>query len=168
MILARLALGMGLTCAALAAFPAKADVMEIDADGARWVAGGSTAPPAASIPHADFEPMGEVPADIYVPDMAIGDPNAPGALARDCMQRPLWHRFAKRQRNQPLWITEGLWIPGVSGEHAGRAPKNPRSSSPWISTMRTRWNRIRRTNRSLSIPGTKKTTNPKRSLPRSW
>ena len=49
MILARLALVTGLSCAALIAFPVKADVMEINADGARWVTGGSTALPAAPI-----------------------------------------------------------------------------------------------------------------------
>ena len=49
MILARLALVMGLSCTALTAFDAKADVMEIDADGARWVAGGGAAQAAAPV-----------------------------------------------------------------------------------------------------------------------
>ncbi len=108
MILARLALGMGLTCAALAAFPAKADVMEIDADGARWVAGGSTAPSAATIPHADFEPMGEVPADVYVPDMAVGDPNAPGALVPITYQAKV-AELSARYDLSPALIEAMVW-----------------------------------------------------------
>ena len=85
MIRARLALGMGLACTALLAFPAKADVMEIDGDGARWVTGGGTAPSAAPMESAhlraaEFEPVGELPAEIFVPDVAVGHPDAPGAL----------------------------------------------------------------------------------------
>ncbi|WP_247717925.1 lytic transglycosylase domain-containing protein [Qipengyuania proteolytica] len=79
MILARLALGMGLACTALIAFPVKADVMEIDGDGARWVAGGGTALSAAPAGPAEFEPVGELPAEIFVPDVAVAYPDAPGA-----------------------------------------------------------------------------------------
>ena len=74
MILARLALVTGLSCAALIAFPVKADVMEINADGARWVTGGSTALPAAPIELISADPISEVPADLFVPDIAVADP----------------------------------------------------------------------------------------------
>ena len=74
MILARLALVTGLSCAALIAFPVKADVMEINADGARWVTGGSTALPAAPTELISTDPISEVPADLFVPDIAVADP----------------------------------------------------------------------------------------------
>ncbi|WP_291179409.1 lytic transglycosylase domain-containing protein [Erythrobacter sp.] len=74
MILARLALVLGLSCAALSAFPARADVMEIDADGARWLTGGGTALPAAQNELAASGPLAEVPADLVVPDIAVADP----------------------------------------------------------------------------------------------
>ena len=80
MILARLALVMGLPLIALAAFPAKADVMEIDADGARWIAGGGTALPAASTELLADEPLAEVPAEIFVPDIAVADPETHALL----------------------------------------------------------------------------------------
>ena len=80
MILARLALVMGLPLIALAAFPAKADVMEIDADGARWIAGGGTALPAASTELLAAEPLAEVPAEIFVPDIAVADPETHALL----------------------------------------------------------------------------------------
>jgi len=38
---------------ALATAPAHADVMEVDADGARWVAGGSVAPAEMTLPASD-------------------------------------------------------------------------------------------------------------------
>ncbi|MFA6219061.1 MAG: lytic transglycosylase domain-containing protein [Erythrobacter sp.] len=74
MILARLAFALGLSCAALTAFPARADVMEIDADGARWVAGAS--PAMAVAPSTGQQPvaLSEVPAEIFVPDVAVADP----------------------------------------------------------------------------------------------
>ena len=65
----------GMACLALAAFPAKADVMEIDADGARWVAGASTAIAPAQLEPAQLSAsVQEVPAEIFVPDMVVADP----------------------------------------------------------------------------------------------
>ena len=83
MILARLAFALGLSCATLAAFPAKADVMEIDADGARWIAGGGTA-----IPHADMNALqggtlDDVPAEVFVPDFVVADPTLQAGLVPD-------------------------------------------------------------------------------------
>lgn len=80
MILARLALVMGLSCLALTAFPAKADVMEINADGARWIAGGGAALPAASAELVATVPLAEVPAEIFVPDIAVVDPETHALL----------------------------------------------------------------------------------------
>jgi soluble lytic murein transglycosylase-like protein len=74
MILARLAFVLGLSGAALTAFPAKADVMEIDGDGARWVAGGSPAMAAAPMTQEQAAALAEVPSDIFVPDVAVADP----------------------------------------------------------------------------------------------
>lgn len=71
MILGRFTCCACLTGLLLIAFPAKADVMQIDADGARWLTGANTVPETAV-----FEPvaLGEVPANIYVPEFAIAFP----------------------------------------------------------------------------------------------
>lgn len=74
MILARLALGIGLSCTALMAFPVKADVMEIDADGARWIAGGSAAVNDAPLELGGAAALPEVPPEVYVPDAVLADP----------------------------------------------------------------------------------------------
>ena len=75
MIRAHLAPLAGLACMALTAFPAKADVMEIDAGGARWVAGGQAAVAPAHMMSADYDaPIAEVPAEIFVPENIVGDP----------------------------------------------------------------------------------------------
>ena len=73
MILARWALAIGLSCAALPALDARADVLEIDADGARWVTGAGRAQPAAPDGSMTFG-TAEVPGDIVVPDIAVADP----------------------------------------------------------------------------------------------
>ena len=63
-------------CLALTAFPAKADVMEITTDGARWIAGGSFAPdPASQADAALAAELAEVPAEIFVPDTIIANPH---------------------------------------------------------------------------------------------
>ena len=73
MILARWALAIGLSCAALPALDARADVLEIDADGARWVTGAGRAQPAAPDESMTLG-TAEVPGDIVVPDIAVADP----------------------------------------------------------------------------------------------
>ncbi|MEZ5681732.1 MAG: lytic transglycosylase domain-containing protein [Erythrobacter sp.] len=80
MILARLAFAMGLSCATLIAFPAKADVMEIDADGARWIAGGGTAITHVDMNAGDGDALAEVPAEVFVPDFAVADPATQSGL----------------------------------------------------------------------------------------
>ena len=76
MILARLAFAMVLSCATLVSFPAKADVMEIDADGARWIAGGGTAMALVEMQAVEGEAIGEVPAELFVPDFVVADPSS--------------------------------------------------------------------------------------------
>ncbi|QPD00483.1 lytic transglycosylase domain-containing protein [Qipengyuania soli] len=48
--------------------------MEIDADGARWIAGGSPATTHVDMTAIESETFGEVPADVFVPDFAVADP----------------------------------------------------------------------------------------------
>ena len=84
MMLARLALALGLSFAALTAFPVKADVMEIGDDGARWIAGGSAEIAIAS--HGVEQAIGaiaEVPPEIFVPDIVLADPITQARLVPD-------------------------------------------------------------------------------------
>ena len=73
MILARWALAIGLSCAALPALDARADVLEIDADGARWVTGAGRAKGHRLLGRSRLR-AAEVPGDIVVPDIAVADP----------------------------------------------------------------------------------------------
>lgn len=75
MIRAHGAFVASLACAMLIAFPAKADVMEIDSDGARWIAGGSTAGKAAptAIDAASSE-SSFVPEELMVPERIVAEP----------------------------------------------------------------------------------------------
>ena len=62
--------GLTVTVAVLSASGAKADVLEIGEDGARWVAGGTpAAAPAAGFAEADLPEV-----DLALPDAAIADP----------------------------------------------------------------------------------------------
>ena len=75
MIRAHLALRAGLACTALIAFPVKADVLEIDADGARWITGALAAKDAAlTLPEGGDAAVGEVPAEIFVPEAIVAEP----------------------------------------------------------------------------------------------
>ena len=71
MILARWALAIGLSCAALPALDARADVLEIDADGARWVTGAGRAQPAAPDESMTLG-TAEVPGDIVINCVGLG------------------------------------------------------------------------------------------------
>ena len=108
MILARLALVTGLSCAALIAFPVKADVMEINADGARWVTGGSTVLPAAPTELISAEPISEVPADIFVPDIAVADPGQHARLVPQGYQAKV-AELAARFDLSPTLIEALVW-----------------------------------------------------------
>ena len=79
MIRAHWAIAAGLACTLLTAFPAKADVMEIDADGARWISGAGAAQPADLSQIAISSELSAVPADLVVPDHIVGNPDAHAA-----------------------------------------------------------------------------------------
>ncbi len=76
MILVRVALAAGLACVALIALPAKADVLQIEADGARWVTGAHAAMAAAPVSSAPTEiiALAEVPPEVFVPEFAVAHP----------------------------------------------------------------------------------------------
>ena len=109
MILARLALVTGLSCAALIAFPVKADVMEINADGARWVTGGSTALPAAPTELISAEPISEVPAECCHDRARSG---RIGSLRGSCARR---QQGGKSCRNDKLAIQVTTPVSGQKG-----------------------------------------------------
>ena len=108
MILARLALVSGLVLGALSATNAKADVIEIDADGARWIAGGGTALPATPVQGASDTAIVEVPAEIFVPEIAVADPLAPGALVPVTYQAKV-AELAARYDLSPALIEAMVW-----------------------------------------------------------
>lgn len=108
MILARLALAAGLSCTALAAFPVKADVMEIDADGARWVTGGGPALNAVPTEFLAAEPLSEVPADVFVPDIAVADPGEHARLVPEGYQAKV-AELAARFDLSPTLIEALVW-----------------------------------------------------------
>ncbi len=108
MILARLALVMGLSCAALTAFPAKADVMEVDADGARWVTGGGTALTAGQTALLPTGTLAEVPAEITVPDVAVADPGEHARLVPESYKAKV-AELAARFDLSPTLIEALVW-----------------------------------------------------------
>jgi soluble lytic murein transglycosylase-like protein len=108
MILARLALVTGMACAALTAFPARADVLEIDADGARWIAGGGPAATAAPLTDVQAAALAEVPADISVPDVAVADPQAQAGLVPGAYQAKV-AELAARFDLSPTLIEALVW-----------------------------------------------------------
>ena len=73
MIQVRAAMTAAVAFAAMLAVPARADVMEIDADGARWIAGGADA--VATGIAAPAAPV-ELSAELRVPAQAVADPGA--------------------------------------------------------------------------------------------
>lgn len=107
MIRARLVFATGWACATLIAAPVRADVMVIDADGARWVAGGDTAlAPAEAISGAET-PV-EVPAEIYVPDRIVADP-AQHALGVPEIYRAKVAELSARFDLSPSLIEAMVW-----------------------------------------------------------
>lgn len=58
---------------AFGAIPAKADVMQIDGDGARWVSGALTNAPVAHVATGAASDIVELSADFAVPDLAVAD-----------------------------------------------------------------------------------------------
>lgn len=72
MILGTLGRAAFVTCLALTSTPALADVMQIEADGARWIAGGPEAVPVTEVA-PQTEKTVELPADFAVPNEAIAN-----------------------------------------------------------------------------------------------
>ncbi|GAA4647531.1 hypothetical protein GCM10023115_54930 [Pontixanthobacter gangjinensis] len=78
--LVRLSFGIGL---AITSVQASADVMEINDDGARWIAGGSISVPDANLASADIiadAELVELAADFHVPPQAIANAAAQAGL----------------------------------------------------------------------------------------
>ncbi|MXO75847.1 transglycosylase SLT domain-containing protein [Altererythrobacter aerius] len=71
MILARLR-GLAAIALVVSAAPAQADVLEIGADGPRWIAGALAAAPAVSV-QDQAAPISELGADFAVPPQAVAD-----------------------------------------------------------------------------------------------
>ena len=108
MILARVARGAVLACAALAAFPAKADVLQIEADGARWVTGDRAKVTAPASDPAQVSALAEVPPEAFVPDFAVAHP------ARHATQVPAGYQakvaeLAARFDLSPSLIEAMVW-----------------------------------------------------------
>jgi soluble lytic murein transglycosylase-like protein len=99
--------------AALAAVPARADVLEIGAGGeARWIAGPlqlPEMPPAAGVTLAEV-PLAEVPLDIaaFVPEAAVADTAAQGATVPDAYEAKV-HELAQRFDLSPALIEALVW-----------------------------------------------------------
>ena len=94
---------------ALSAFPAKADVMEIGDDGAQWVTGG--APAVTEIFVGEETADGEavvVPADIFVPDSLVADPEVHAALVPDLYRAKVAELSARFDLSQSL-IEAMVW-----------------------------------------------------------
>jgi soluble lytic murein transglycosylase-like protein len=75
-----LAITAVLAATAVTAAPARADVMQIDADGARWIAGAQAAVVDAPATGPAAEAATELGADYAVPLQAIADPERHAAL----------------------------------------------------------------------------------------
>lgn len=102
-------IGAGAAAAALAgaAAPAQADVLEIGADGSRWVAGG----PAAALPQAsEILPAADelVPDDLAVPDAAVAHTHLTGAAIPPAYQAKV-AELAARFDLSPALIEALVW-----------------------------------------------------------
>lgn len=88
------------------AAPAWADVMEIDAEGARWIAG---APAADSVAHGDLPAETPVPwADYGIPAQAIAFPARHAALVPDAYAAKV-RELARRFDLSPALIEALVW-----------------------------------------------------------
>lgn len=106
MILGRITQIASLACLLLVAFPAQADVMQIDAEGARWVTGGPVLPAAVLTPV--LEAAVEVPANIFVPEFAIAIP-AEHAAAVPSAYKAKVAELAARFDLSPSLIEAMVW-----------------------------------------------------------
>ncbi|GAB5352797.1 Membrane-bound lytic murein transglycosylase F [Qipengyuania sp. 483] len=125
MIRAHGALQTLVVCLALTAFPAKADVMEINSDGSRWIAGGQPLNAAASTAHADYmAALVEVPAEVVFPDNIVGDPTRHAAGVPD-IYRVKVAELAARFDLSPSLIEAMVWQES-RWRHDARSPAGAR------------------------------------------
>ncbi|MCA0909554.1 lytic transglycosylase domain-containing protein [Qipengyuania gaetbuli] len=108
MIRTHWAIAAGLACTLPAAFPAKADVMEIDADGARWISGAGAAQPADLAEIATFAELSAVPAELEIPDHIIGDTARHAAGVPDAYRAKV-NELAARFDLSPSLIEAVVW-----------------------------------------------------------
>ncbi len=93
---------------AVTASPVRADVMEIDADGARWIAGAQAAAPAESTGVEAGVAAVELSADYAVPEGAIADPQAHAALVPQLYSAKV-RELAQRFDLSPALIEAVVW-----------------------------------------------------------
>ena len=94
----------------LGTVPAKADVLEIGDDGARWVAGGEAASVVEVLEAGDgvsVVPV-EVPADVWVPDHVVADPEAHARTVPE-LYRAKVAELAQRFDLSPSLIEAMVW-----------------------------------------------------------
>ena len=108
MIRTHWAIAAGLACTLLTAFPAKADVMEIDADGARWISGAGAALPAGLEDVAASAELSAVPAELEIPDHIIGDTVRHAAGVPDAYRAKV-NELAARFDLSPSLIEAVVW-----------------------------------------------------------
>lgn len=104
----RLSFGIGM---ALTSAQASADVMEINDDGVRWIAGGSVAAPDASLTATDIiaeAELVELSADFQVPPQAIADAAAQAGLVPAQYVAKV-HELAGRFDLSPALIEAVVW-----------------------------------------------------------
>ena len=125
MIRAHGALQTLVVCLALTAFPAKADVMEINSDGSRWIAGGQPANTAVPTAQADYmAALVEVPAQVVFPDNIVGDPTRHAAGVPD-IYRVKVAELAARFDLSPSLIEAMVWQES-RWRHDARSPAGAR------------------------------------------
>ena len=131
MIRAHGALQTLVVCLALTAFPAKADVMEINSDGSRWIAGGQPANTAVPTAQADYmAALVEVPAQVVFPDNIVGDPTRHAAGVPD-VYRVKVAELAARFDLSPSLIEAMVWQES-RWRHDARSPAGARGLAQLI------------------------------------
>ena len=111
MILFAWAQRFGFACLALAAFPAKADVMQIDDEGARWVTGDRATladAGAQTIAPGGTDAAQAVPVELQLPEGIIADPRQQAGLV-PAMYRNKVAELAARFDLSPTLIEALVW-----------------------------------------------------------
>ena len=93
-----------------AAVPAYADVMEIGADGAQWIAGGeqTVLPDEFGATEQLDVSLAEVPADVWVPDHAVADPETHALIVPEYYRAKV-EELARRFDLSPSLIEAMVW-----------------------------------------------------------